>query len=57
MSDENRNHDFAGAKAKTLKNEETELLNLITHLETNLDNSNKEEILRYNDLKIILSSF
>ena len=33
---------FAGAKAKILKKEETELLNLITHLETNLDNSNKE---------------
>ena len=42
---------FAVAKAKILKNEDTELLNLITHLETKLDNSDKEEILRYNELK------
>ena len=41
---------FARAKVKTLKNEETELLNLITHLETNLDNSNKEE---YYDIMIL----
>ena len=43
---------FAGTKAKRLKNEETELLNLITHYEKNLDNSHKEEIHRYNELKI-----